>query len=190
MSDRIAVMNLGEVEQVDVPQAVYERPATAFVAGFIGVSNLMPATCTRLDGDSADLALDAGVVVTVPADGLRAGARYSAIVRPEKLTLTRASEHAPGDRPSVEGAVQSSAYLGTATQVIVRLAGGVTVTALLPNSEETGRESLPETGLGVRLSWASGHTHVVSEVAQSQPDKQSTEARQPEPAVAGAGGSP
>ena len=95
MSDRIAVMNHGEVKQVASPEAVYERPATAFVAGFIGVSNLMPGTVERVVGASAELRLDAGVALTVPApDGLRAGTRCHAVVRPEKLELSAAGSEA------------------------------------------------------------------------------------------------
>ena len=63
MSDRIAVMNHGRVEQIDAPEQVYERPATTFVAGFIGVSNLMPGTVSSVDGGRAAVRLDTGVAV-------------------------------------------------------------------------------------------------------------------------------
>jgi spermidine/putrescine transport system ATP-binding protein len=79
MSDRIAVMNKGVLEQVDVPEAVYERPRTTFVAGFIGVSNLMPGEVTSVDGATAELRLDAVRAVT-PASGsgcTRSSARRS-----------------------------------------------------------------------------------------------------------------
>ena len=83
MSDRIAVMNKGVIEQVDEPETVYERPTTEFVAGFIGVSNLMPATMVS----AGELKLDAGVTVKTSADGFEAGERCHAIVRPEKLEV-------------------------------------------------------------------------------------------------------
>src|SRR5687768_3903469 len=84
MSDRIAVMNLGQVEQVAEPEEVYDRPATTFVAGFIGVSNLMPGR-VRKAGDPGEVELDAGVSVHASVEGFRAGERCHAVVRPEKL---------------------------------------------------------------------------------------------------------
>src|SRR5687768_11696355 len=84
MSDRIAVMNEGVVEQVAGPEQVYDRPATTFVAGFIGVSNLMPGR-VRKAGDPGEVELDAGVSVHASVEGFRAGERCHAVVRPEKL---------------------------------------------------------------------------------------------------------
>src|SRR5439155_5202878 len=68
MSDRIAVMNHGVVEQVDVPEAVYNRPRTTFVAGFIGVSNLMPGVAGQASGGATKLVLDRGVTVWAAED--------------------------------------------------------------------------------------------------------------------------
>src|SRR3954465_5232531 len=74
MSDRIAVMNRGVVEQVSDPETVYERPATTFVAGFIGVSNLMPGEVISANGAGAELRLDAGPTVRTPdASGVKPG---------------------------------------------------------------------------------------------------------------------
>ena len=78
MSDRIAVMNRGVIEQVDEPESVYERPSTTFVAGFIGVSNLMPGEVVSANGASAQMRLDAGPTVRTGSAGRdrrRAGAR-------------------------------------------------------------------------------------------------------------------
>src|SRR5215216_2889490 len=92
MSDRIAVMNRGVVEQVSDPETVYERPATTFVAGFIGVSNLMPGEVVSANGAGARLRLDAGPTVrTHESGGADVGERAHAVVRPEKLTLRRAA---------------------------------------------------------------------------------------------------
>ena len=87
MSDRIAVMNRGRVEQVASPEAVYERPSTTFVAGFIGVSNLMPGEVVQADGANSRVRLDSGVEIEAPADGIASGDRVHAIVRPEKLHI-------------------------------------------------------------------------------------------------------
>ena len=168
MSDRIAVMNRGRVEQVDAPEAVYERPATTFVAGFIGVSNLMPAVVERSAGERTRVRLDAGVEIEAAGNGLVTGDRCHAVVRPEKLEIGRKEDSTRDGWPSVEGTVESSIYLGTATQIVVRLAGDVPMTVLVPNADEVERGRLPGGGAGVRLSWAPEHIHLVRESNPSQ----------------------
>jgi spermidine/putrescine transport system ATP-binding protein len=163
MSDRIAVMNHGVVEQVDVPEAVYDRPRTTFVAGFIGVSNLMPGVAGPAAGGSTELKLDSGVTLQTSSNGFQPGERVWAVVRPEKLTVKLIEEPAPTDKPSVEGLVESSIYLGTATQMVVRLPDEVGMTVLVPNADEDERQRLPGAGARVRLSWATDHMHVVRE---------------------------
>jgi spermidine/putrescine transport system ATP-binding protein len=164
MSDMIAVMNRGQVEQCDVPEAVYERPATTFVAGFIGVSNLMPGEVISANGAGAQLRLDAGPTVRTPQSGGAAeGERAHAVVRPEKLVLTPAGEGAPDDGPSVEGQVESSLYLGTATQMVVKLGDGTRMTVLVPNADAEARRDLPGAGDGARLSWSDENIHIVRE---------------------------
>jgi spermidine/putrescine transport system ATP-binding protein len=166
MSDRIAVMNHGIVEQVADPLEVYERPATTFVAGFIGVSNLMPGTVRSVDTGTATVDLEAGVTVATGANGLTAGDRCHAVVRPEKLYISRREEQPDTTRmQSVEGVVESSIYLGTATQIAVALRGGARMTVLCPNTDEAERQSLPGGGADVRLSWTPEHVHLVRESA-------------------------
>jgi spermidine/putrescine transport system ATP-binding protein len=169
MSDRIAVMNHGRVEQVAEPEQVYDRPATTFVAGFIGVSNLMPGR-VRKAGDRGEVELDAGVSVGASVNGFDAGERCHAVVRPEKLQIRFAEDRADADGPSVEGIVESSLYLGTATQVVVRLPDNVTMTVLVANTDEDERQRLPGGGARVRLSWAPDHMHLVRE--SSDPHRQ------------------
>ena len=157
MSDRIAVMSRGRIEQVGDPEEVYERPATTFVAGFIGVSNLMPGVVKSAAGGK--VLLDSGVTVSADADGLQDGDRCHAVVRPEKLRL------GDGGRrdPSVEGLVESSLYLGTSTQLIVRLPDDVRMTVLVPNADEAERQKLPGGGAKVKVSWSPEHMHLVRE---------------------------
>jgi spermidine/putrescine transport system ATP-binding protein len=169
MSDRIAVMNRGVVEQVDAPEVVYERPRTTFVAGFIGVSNLMPGTVVSANGAGARLHLDCGVDVGTPEGGISVGERCHAVVRPEKLRIHPASRPAPDGRPNVEGRLESSIYLGTATQVVVRLGDGTAMTVLVPNTDEEARRRLPVAGDPVRLAWTSNHIHVVREAGGGGP---------------------
>ncbi len=162
MSDRIAVMNKGRVEQVAGPEEVYERPETTFVAGFIGVSNLLPAAVSG----SEEVSLDNGPTVRVPTRSLGQGERCYAIVRPEKLRIEATGDGvAPGsgERPRIEGVVESALYLGTATQMVVDLGGEVRMTVLCPNASEAERRSLPAAGDRVALSWDPEHMHVVRE---------------------------
>ncbi|HKH65233.1 MAG TPA: ABC transporter ATP-binding protein [Solirubrobacterales bacterium] len=160
MSDRIAVMNRGKVEQVAPPEEVYDRPATTFVAGFIGVSNLMPATVTG----SSEVKLDEGTTIATETDGFSQGDRCHAVVRPEKLRV-ELGENGDGrpDQPRVEGVVTSSLYLGTATQIAVDLGEGVRMTVLVPNADEADRQRLPGGGARVALSWEPEHMHLVRE---------------------------
>jgi len=162
MSDRIAVMNRGRVEQVGVPEDVYERPATTFVAGFIGVSNLMPATVAG----AGEVRLDQGPVIGAETDGLSTGERCYAVVRPEKLQIEpfdAAGAPSANGLPRVEGVVESSVYLGTTTQIVVDLGEGVRMTVLVPNASEAERQRLPGGGARVALSWDPEHMHVVRE---------------------------
>jgi spermidine/putrescine transport system ATP-binding protein len=170
MSDRIAVMNRGVVEQVSDPETVYESPATTFVAGFIGVSNLMPGEVISANGAGAELRLDAGPTVRTPqSGGATPGERAHAVVRPEKLVLTPAGDATPDGRPSVDGQVESSLYLGTATQMVVKLGDGTRMTVLVPNADAEARRDLPVAGDGARLSWSDENIHIVRE-GQSESD--------------------
>jgi spermidine/putrescine transport system ATP-binding protein len=161
MSDRIAVMNRGVIEQVDGPEAVYEHPATTFVAGFIGVSNLMPGEVVSVNGVGAEMRLDAGPTVsTAERGGAHVGERCHAVVRPEKLELYPIADGAGSD-PTVEATIESSLYLGTATQVIVRLRDGTRMTVLVPNSDEETRRRVPPPGDRARLGWRGESIHIV-----------------------------
>jgi spermidine/putrescine transport system ATP-binding protein len=160
MSDRIAVMNRGRVEQIGTPEEVYDRPATSFVAGFIGVSNLMPAVVSG----PGKVRLESGPEVPGETDGLGTGEGCFAVVRPEKLRVEPVDGGgASNGLPRVEGIVESSLYLGTATQLVVGLGGEVRMTVLVPNADEAERQSLPGGGARVALSWEPQHMHLTSE---------------------------
>jgi spermidine/putrescine transport system ATP-binding protein len=161
MSDRIAVMNRGRVEQIGVPEDVYDRPATTFVAGFIGVSNLMPA---KVSG-AGKVQLERGPEVTGDTGEMSTGEGCYAVVRPEKLRVETVGNGvaATNGLPRVEGVVESSLYLGTATQIVVGLGEDVRMTVLVPNADEAERQSLPGGGARVTLSWEPEHMHMVRE---------------------------
>jgi spermidine/putrescine transport system ATP-binding protein len=162
MSDRIAVMNHGRVEQVADPETVYDQPETTFVAGFIGVSNLMPAKVTA----AGEIRLDQGPTLRADTESLRPGDRCHAVVRPEKLQINAIDGAGSSNGlPTVEGTVESSLYLGTSTQIAVDLGDGVRMTVLVPNASEAERRRLPGGGVPVGLSWEPEHMHVVRESA-------------------------
>ncbi|QLJ02727.1 ABC transporter ATP-binding protein [Streptomyces sp. NEAU-sy36] len=158
MSDRIAVMNQGLVEQVGPPQEVYERPATAFVAGFIGTSNLIGGRLTSVAAGTGVLDLGDGQRVTVPLRGsLAAGEAVELTVRPEKITLTTG----PADVASrVRGTVREVVYLGTSTSYTVDTSTGAEMTVFQPN-DGTACAS-PSRGDTVWLSWATDHSYLLT----------------------------
>ena len=170
MSDRIAVMNRGVVEQMDSPEEIYERPRTTFVAGFIGVSNLMPGEVVSSGSGVSEIRLDAGPTVRTGAGSASAGERAHAVVRPEKLELHGVNGGDGDGRASVEGQVESSLYMGTATQVIVRLGDDTRMTVLVPNTDEEARRRLPATGDAARLTWSDSNIHMVREAEGGRND--------------------
>ncbi|MFF3494368.1 ABC transporter ATP-binding protein [Streptomyces sp. NPDC002795] len=167
MSDRIAVMNNGLVEQVASPREVYERPATAFVAGFIGTSNLIGGRLSSVEGDSGVVDLGDGQRVTVPLSGAhRVGASVELTVRPEKITLATG----PTDTASrVRGTVREVVYLGTSTSYTVDTGPGVEMTVFQPNDGTA--LVFPDRGDTVWLSWATDHSYPLTTVpAPATPD--------------------
>jgi spermidine/putrescine transport system ATP-binding protein len=139
MSDRLAVMNRGRVEQVGHPRDVYEEPLTAYVADFLGVSNLMPATVAGPSGDGARVALADFEVECVAGDtGLRGEATVT--IRPERVLIEPADSPGPNRLP---GVVERTVYLGATLQVFVRLASGPVITVLATHQGDEPPQDLP-----------------------------------------------
>ncbi len=154
MSDRIAVMNDGRIEQCATPTDLYERPATPFVAQFIGTSNLMTAASTALVGDELVLAPSADDRVLIPAvPGHRVGDEVTFSVRPEKVTMST-SPPATGTR--LRGTVAEIVYLGTSTSYLVstRLRDSVVVF----EKNGPGARTFAR-GQDVWLSWETASAH-------------------------------
>jgi spermidine/putrescine transport system ATP-binding protein len=164
MSDRIAVMSDGRVEQVAPPQEVYEEPATTFVADFLGVSNLMTATA---EGES-----DGRCLVKVGDFELHAGRGDVAtkgetriVIRPERVRLEPSD--ATGEN-YVPGMVERVVYLGNANQVITRLAHGETLQALVQN---TGDELHYKQGDPVKVHLPSEALRVLTDTGVAPVDE-------------------
>jgi len=125
MSDRIAVFSAGHVEQVGTPREIYERPASRFVAGFVGTNNVIPAGTARMLGMPADSEL--------------------VFLRPESVAVSPQDVSPAGGAPATVEAVQ---YLGAESRVHALLANGVTIVAVVPSTATAGIE----VGAQVRLS--------------------------------------
>jgi len=133
MSDRIAVMSQGVVEQIGTPVDIYKKPETLFVAGFIGSANLLPATVSRVDSGGASVALRAGDNITVRVASvasdvtMQAGEKVTVMLRPEHL-------HVSADQPfgeSLAATVTDIVFQGSSVRVVAQLTDGTEVTALL-----------------------------------------------------------
>ncbi|MFF7238035.1 ABC transporter ATP-binding protein [Streptomyces collinus] len=136
MSDRIAVFDQGRIAQVGTPAEIYERPATSFVASFVGTSNL-------LDGETAHR------LVGTPGT-------YN--IRPEKIRVLKESAEADGpEHATATGTVTEAVYLGDATRFLVDLDGGGRLTALQQNLETSSEDVAAYRGARVRLQWHRGH---------------------------------
>jgi putative spermidine/putrescine transport system ATP-binding protein len=128
MSDRIVVMNAGEIDQFGAPREIYERPASARVAAFIGRSNTLGgAIAEALGGESYRIATSSGAIGAEGPAGLPSGTAVQVMIRPENIRIAEAGEENDGDN-RIGGTVIASIYQGSANQLSVRLASGDTVT--------------------------------------------------------------
>jgi len=135
MSDRIAVFNLGRIDQIGSPTEIYEHPATSFVAGFVGVSNLVSGEVAKRITGSTE--------------------RFS--VRPEKIHLAPASEKPDKDAFGALGTVRDVVYLGLYTRYLVELEGGGDLVVVEQNQDATSMDALKTKGQSVQLLWKREH---------------------------------
>lgn len=164
MSDRIAVMNRGRYEQLGDPEILYERPQTRFVAGFLGVSNLLPATPDGASDGYAGYRLADGTAVRVPRQLVQGQTGAVAIgVRPEKIRLSEATASVAPALNRLTGVISDASYLGVSTQYIVSLGGGRSVTVYEQNVERATKSELWTPGESVQLTWLPEHSFVVAD---------------------------
>ena len=135
MSDRIAVFNEGKIEQVGSPADVYERPASSFVAGFVGTSNLISGEVAKRITGSEQI--------------------FS--VRPEKIHLGAANGHIENDMYSIDGVIRDVVYLGLFTRYLVEIEGGNDLVVVEQNLKRTSMDVLSAKGQKVCLSWQKDH---------------------------------
>lgn len=148
MSDRLAVFNRGKIEQIGTPAEVYERPATAFVAGFVGVSNLVSGQTAK--------------AIT--------GSAQTFTVRPEKIHLCEAGAPVAEGECAAPGRIRDVVYLGMHTRYLVELDGGgdpstssgQVLTVVEQNLRTTSMDVLAARGRPVKLVWERAHNRPVS----------------------------
>jgi putative spermidine/putrescine transport system ATP-binding protein len=146
MSDRMAVFSHGRIEQVGTPAEVYERPATGFVAGFVGVSNV-------LEGDAA-------AAVT--------GDSQAFTIRPEKIAMVDLDRQHSQDECTATGRVQEVVYLGAITRYVVALDAGGTLVVMQQNLTTSSMEALQVRGKAVRLVWDRKNNRPVQSAAGAE----------------------
>jgi spermidine/putrescine transport system ATP-binding protein len=153
MADTIAIMNAGHIEQLGTPSELYEQPRSAFVASFLGISNLLAGTVGGPDG----VRLDDGTVVRVPKETLngRTG-RVAVGVRPEKIRLGH------GEENRLTGRLLETAYVGVATQYVLETRAG-NVSVYVQNSEPGARDHTPS-----EISWSPDSTFVVDSTEETE----------------------
>jgi len=153
MSNRLAVFNRGSIEQVGTPADVYEHPATTFVAGFVGTSNLLKDETAR---------------AVIGRDGIFT-------VRPEKIRMADPEESPEADEQSALGRVREVVYLGSDTRYIVALDVGGELVVMQQNLQTSSMEALAAQGRPVRLLWKRQHVLSLAPGQESQGEEEEEE---------------
>jgi putative spermidine/putrescine transport system ATP-binding protein len=145
MSDRVAIFESGAIDQIGTPDELYNKPATAFVAGFIGENNALDGVVERVDGDQCLVALPTGLTTTAMNVGdIRAGAPVHLTIRPERIGLSGTS--APSDN-RFQATVDGRIYQGDHQRLLARLASGQVLTVKI------GPEATMAAGEAIDLCW-------------------------------------
>jgi spermidine/putrescine transport system ATP-binding protein len=169
ISDRIAVMNKGKIEQLGRPEDVYERPATVFVAEFLGASNLLEGTFRGVQDGAAWVELAGGDKVRISTDGppRGSGERLRVGVRPEKVNV-----HPPGAQLNagdnvMAATLKSAVFVGVSYQYFFETPDGRQLSAFDRNA---GGGAVARPGEKVQLSWRPEHTFVMPMGAAAKSD--------------------
>jgi spermidine/putrescine ABC transporter ATP-binding subunit len=151
ISDRIAVMNAGKIEQIDSPKGVFETPKTEFVLGFIGQSNKFDGRVVAANAHNASVAIgDWRINLVKPSQRLSVGDKLTVAIRPGKMSLSRVAPAA--DHNAIEGTVIDTLYLGSSTQYYVAT-GGVRTEVHRQNTDSASAEQNFAIGDKVWITW-------------------------------------
>jgi spermidine/putrescine transport system ATP-binding protein len=139
MSDRLAVMSRGRIEQVGTPEELYERPTTEFVADFLGVSNLMSGAVEGASSNGSCRVRLGDFAITAGAGDTDAKGPVKVVIRPERVRLEPYRDASDGDAVDssnrIPAMIERAVYLGSVTHLILRLAPGETLQAMVPNED-------------------------------------------------------
>jgi spermidine/putrescine transport system ATP-binding protein len=171
MSNRFAVMRHGKIEQIGPPETVYESPATEFVAGFLGASNLLDGELAGTSGDVATVRLTSGQSIRMPASKVPSDVDtvVKVGVRPEKISIEADEGDPPPDANWVSGLLRISTYIGVSNQYKIEGPGGADLTVYVQN---LGADEVPVPGRKVRLTWRPEHTFVVRPSIPLSPEEE------------------
>jgi len=160
MSDRIAVMTQGQVDQIGTPTEIYHTPATPFVAGFIGTANLLPVTVVSQSGDDVTVETRLGGQCTVSAAGTSyaPGSEVTLMVRPERLVPAGAPLHGAGSGASIRAAVTSMVFQGPVVRCQVRTAAGADLVAHLGPEDDPAAFPV---GADMEMTWSRDGAYLV-----------------------------
>jgi spermidine/putrescine transport system ATP-binding protein len=172
MSNRLAVMNEGHFEQVGEPQKVYELPATRFVAGFLGASNLLEGEIARVEGGVAEIRLAGGGTIALPVERLpQQRGRVHVGVRPEKIEISpQGATNSDPASNTIDATVMISTYTGVSTSYECKTADGSEVVVYVQNLG-TDIEAIGS-GTNVQLKWEPEHTFAVSSQNAAAPARE------------------
>lgn len=164
MSDRIAVMRHGRIEQLGAPEELYERPRTDFVAGFLGVSNLLDGEVAERGERLTSIRLADGTVLRAPSASVNGAPQVRVGVRPEKLRVV-AGDHEPDAGSNglnrLDGTILDASYIGVSTQYLVETPAGQRLVVYAQNLDTSGAAEALADGQRVRLTWRPEHTFVI-----------------------------
>jgi spermidine/putrescine transport system ATP-binding protein len=158
MSDRIAVMDSGKGLQVGSPRDVYEEPGSRFVAGFVGVSNLLELPVKESSGGVLTLGLGDSDLVT--AEGSATGGTAIVTIRPERIAIRESA--GAGGECHARGVVRESLYAGPTSRFVVELDGGGELMVVRQNADTGFEDAESLRGRPVVLVWARRHTRVIA----------------------------
>jgi spermidine/putrescine ABC transporter ATP-binding subunit len=154
MSDRIAVMNEGRIEQLDAPKTIYQQPNSRFVAEFLGDAVLLPARVLRMNGETVDLALACGNELRAPARaGLDLGQAATLMIRPETITLGGV-----GCENRVSGLVEEVVFLGDYIRCRLTISAGVSVLIKHPSHQP---DDALQVGNHIEIGWRTKDTRIL-----------------------------
>jgi len=161
MSDRIVVMNEGRVEQIGTPEEIYHTPATVFVANFIGVANLLPATVSGRIGDEVVVTIDSDTRMEAapPTWDARPGAKGTLMVRPERLQFLESGKGLPVT-------LSAAAFSGAVIRLVLKTPSGIEMIAHVPSD---GPRPTLEPGRSYVVTWASDGARLLPPTRAASP---------------------